>query len=104
MYSAKEDERNFTEMYKKFTKQPLKKELKQSKTERNPSVSGISFVSRMLRAKATSSPTNRVYSFDHDRELKNNFWSHVKNYLEKATKVLPTFGKTTCYGFFKKSL
>ena len=54
----------------------------------------------MLRAKATSSPTNKVYSID--LELKNNFWSYVKHYLEKPTKVLPTFNKTTCYEFFKK--
>ena len=57
----------------------------------------------MLRAKATSSPTNKVYSIDHDLELKNNFWSYVKHYLGKATKVLPTSNKTTCYEFFKKS-
>ena len=57
----------------------------------------------MLRAKATSSPTNKVYSIDHDLELKNNFWSYVKYYLEKPTKVLPTFNKTACYEFFKKS-
>ena len=36
---AKEDERNFTEMCQKFTKHQLKKELKQLKNERNPSVS-----------------------------------------------------------------
>ena len=101
-YSAKEDERNFTEMYKNFTKDQLKKELKQSKYERSPSVLRIRFVSRMLPAKATSSPMSKVYSVDHDLELKNNFWSYVKHYLEKPTKVLPTFNKTTCYEFFKK--
>ena len=56
----------------------------------------------MLPAKATSSPTNKVYSIDHDLELKNNFWSYVKH-CEKATKFLPTSNKTTCYEFFKKS-
>ena len=101
--SAKEDERNFTEMYKNFTKHQLKKELKRLKNERNPPVSRLRFVSRMLRAKATSSPTNKVYSIDHDVELKKNFWSYVKHYLETATKVLLTFDKATCYKFFKKS-
>ena len=47
----------------------------------------------MLRAKATSSPTSKVYSIDHDLEL----------YLEKPTNALPIFDKTTCYEFFKKS-
>ena len=36
---VKEDEQNFTEKYKNFTKHQLKKELKQLKNERNPSVS-----------------------------------------------------------------
>ena len=36
---AKEDELNFTEMCQDFTKHRLKKELKQLKNERNPSVS-----------------------------------------------------------------
>ena len=96
MDSVKQDEQNFTEKYK------LKKELKQLKTERNPSVSRIRFISRMLCAKATSSPTNKVYSIDHNLELKNNFWSYVKHYLKKATKILHAFHKTTCYEFFKK--
>ena len=37
--STKEDENNFTEMYKNFTKHQLKKELQQLKNKRNPSVS-----------------------------------------------------------------
>ena len=57
----------------------------------------------MLRVKATLSPTKKVYSIDHGLELKNNFWSYVKHYLEKPAKVLPTFNKTTFYKFFKKS-
>ena len=100
----KEDEQNFTEMYKTFTKRQLKKELKQLKNERNPSVSRIRFLSRMLRAKAASSPTNKFYSTNHNLELKNKFWSYVKHYLEKATKVLPTFDKTTCYEIFRSLL
>ena len=99
---VKEDEQNFTEKYKNFTKHQLKKELKQLKNERNPSVSQNRFISRMLCAKTTSSPTNKVYSIDHNLELENNFWSYVKHYLEKATKILHAFDKTTCYEFFKK--
>ena len=38
---AKEGERNFTEMYKSFTKHQLKKKLKQLKNERNPSLSRV---------------------------------------------------------------
>ena len=69
MDSAKEDERNFTEMYKNFTKYQLKKELKQLKNERNVFVSRIRFVLRMLFAKAISSLTNKVYSIDYNLEL-----------------------------------
>ena len=50
------------------------------------------------------SPTNKVYSIDHDLELKNNFWSNVKHHLEKATKVLPTFDKAIFITNFSKSL
>ena len=71
--SAKEVKLSFTEMCKTFTKHQLKKELRQLKNERNPSVSEIRFVSRMLRAKASSSTTNKVDSIDHDRELKYHF-------------------------------
>ena len=46
----------------------------------------------MLRTTATS---NKVYSIDDDLELRDNFWSYVKYYLEKTTKVPPTFDKTT---------
>ena len=77
MDSVKEDERNFTEIYTNFTKY-LKKELKQFKNERNSPVSRIRFVSRMLRTKAASLHTNKVYSIDNDLELKNNVWSCVK--------------------------
>ena len=83
--TAKEDERKFVEMYKKFSKCQLKSELKRLKNERNPPISQLRFVSRKLRVKATLSLTNKVYRIDHDFELKNNFWSYVKHYLEKPT-------------------
>ena len=91
MDSAKEDERSFTEMYKNFTKYQLKKELKQLKNERNVFVSRIRFVLRMLLAKAISSLTNRFTVLITTLNWKSNFWSYVKNYLEKAAKVLLTF-------------
>ena len=90
-------------MCKNFSKCQLKSELKRLKNERNPPISQLRFVSRKLRFKATSSPTNKVYSIDQNLELKNNFWSYVKHYLEKLTKKLPTFDKSTCYEFFKKA-
>ena len=73
MDSAKEDEQNFTEMYKNCLKHRLKTELKQLKNERNPSVSQVRSVLRMLLPKATSSSEIKVYSIDHHLELKNNF-------------------------------
>ena len=73
MDSAKGDERNFKGIYKNFTKHQLKKKLKHLKNKRNPAVLRIRFVSRMLRTKATSSLANKVYSIDHDLELKNSF-------------------------------
>ena len=100
MEPALEDLRNFTEIYKNFTKHQLKKESKQLKMKEiilftNP------FRIGMLRAKATSSQTNKVYNIDDDLELKNNFLSYIKRDLEKAIKNLPTFSKTTCCKVFK---
>ena len=95
--SVKEDECNFTEMYNNFTKRQLKKELNQLKDKKNSPVSWLHCAMRMLCAKATSSPIDKIYNIDHNLELKNNFWSYVKHYLEKVTKVLPTSDKDTCY-------
>ena len=103
MESAKDDVRNFTEIYKNFTKHQLKKELKQLKNERNPFVSRISFAPRMLCAKAISSPTNKVYSIDHDFELKYNIWSYVKQTQRKLRKFYPHLMKLLATNF-KKSI
>ena len=73
------------------------------KNEQNPPVSQLRFVSRLLRSKATLSPSNKIYCVDHDLEIKNNFWSYVKHYMQKAVKTVPTFDKSSCYDFFKKS-
>ena len=100
--SAKEDEFNFTEMYNNFTKRRLKKELNQLKDKKNSPVSRLHCALRILCATATSSPIDKIYNIDHNLELKNNFWSYVKHYLEKATKILHAFHKTSYYEFFKK--
>ena len=46
---------------------------------------------------------NNVSRIDHDLELKNNFWSYVKHYLENPMKNLSTFDKSTFCDFLKKA-
>ena len=104
MDSAKDDERSFAQIYKNFTKHQLKKELKELKNERNPSASRISFVPRMLRAKATSSPTNKVHSIDQDLDLKNNFWSYVMQTQRKLRKFYPHLIRLLATNFTKSIL
>ena len=62
----------------------------------------MKYVSKVLPHKTSVKPTEKVYNIDHDMELKNNFWSYVKHYIEKPKHVIPTFDKSKCYKFFKR--
>ena len=99
----KEMEKEFINIYKDFSKHKLKKELKRLKSTENVPVLQIRYVSKLLRHKSNLKTTDQVYSIDHDMELKNNFWSYVKHYVEKPKRILSSFDNSKCYTFFKKS-
>ena len=66
------------------------------------------YVSKLLRSKITEANTQdqfaqKVYSTDHDNEVKKNFWGYVKFYIEKPKRMIPNFDKKTCFDYFVKS-
>ena len=65
------------------------------------------YVSKLLRSKITEAKTQdqfaqKVYSIDHDNEIKKNFWGYVKFYIEKPKRMIPNFDKKTCFDYFVK--
>ena len=41
-------------------------------------------------------------STDHDLEVKKNFWSYTKKFLDEPTNILPSFDVGACTAYFKK--
>ena len=84
----KEKERKFNEKYKNFTKSHLKKQLKSLKNQSPNNVDEVKYLPKLLRSKITEAKTQdqfaqKVYSIDHDNEIRKNFWGYVKFYKEK---------------------
>ena len=104
----KEKERKFNEKYKNSTKGQLKKQLKSLKNQSPNNVDEVRYVSKLLRSKITEAKSQgqfvqKVYSIDHDNEIKKNFWGYVKFYMEKPKRIIPNFDKKTCFDYFVKS-
>ena len=104
----KEKERKFNEKYKNSTKSQLKKQLKSLKNQSPNNIDEVRYVSKILRSKITETKTldqfaQKVYSTDHDNEIKKNFWGYVKFYIEKPKHIIPNFDKKTCFNYFVKS-
>ena len=104
----KEKERKFNEKYKNSTKSQLKKQLKSLKNQSPNNIDEVRYVSKILRSKITEAKTQdqfaqKVYSTDHDNEIKKNFWGYVKFYIEKPKRIIPNFDKKTCFDYFVKS-
>ena len=84
--NSKEKERKFNEKYKNSTKSQLKKQLKSLKNQSTNNVDEVRYVSKLLRSKITEAKTQdqfaqKVYSIDHDNEIKKNFWGYVKFFI-----------------------
>ena len=104
----KEKERKFNEKYKNSTKSQLKKQLKSLKNQSPNNIDEVRYVSKILRSKITEAKTQdqfaqKVYSTDHDNEIKKNFWGYVKFYIEKPKRIIPNVDKKTCFDYFVKS-
>ena len=92
------------EKYRNFSKIKLKsilKSLKRSNETENHRE--IRFVSKLLRSKITGdhSAGHESLSIDHDHEIEKNFWQYVKRQIKRASEMLPTFSKETCFTYFK---
>ena len=61
----------------------LKKELRNLKKDRNSDVYVIKYVSKFLRNATNKKNSTIIYITDHDEEIKENFWSYTKSFLEK---------------------
>ena len=92
----------------KSTKSQLKKQLKSLKYQSPNNVDEVRYISKLLRSKITKAKTQdqfdqKVYSIDHDNEIKKNFWGYVKFYIEKPKHIIPNFDQKTCFDYFVKS-
>ena len=89
--------------YSKFTKTNLKKELRNLKDQKADPKS-IKVVSKLLRKKISKDTAMQdICSTDHDMEIKKNFWSYCKKFIEPKIRVFPTFAKELCEAFFIKA-
>ena len=85
--------------YQDLTTKKLKKELTQLK-HRGAALSDIKYVSRLLHSKVNNIPgaaNNYTVTDNYDR---SNFWSFVKNVLEKSSSILPSFSREHYKRFF----
>ena len=80
----------------------MKKELRNLRKDRNSEVYLIKYVSKLLRNVTNKKNNNIIYTSDHDKEIKENFWGYTKSFLEKDDSKKPIFTKQTCTNFFKR--
>ena len=57
----------------------------------------------LLRSMLPAKGGKRDYhSTDHDFEIKKNFWSYTKKFLDETANILPSFDVIACTAYFKK--
>ena len=91
-----------------LSKAQLKKRLKELKAA-NSDAAKIRYASKLLRSRVSvTSPdaqhVNSMASNDHDNLCNKNLWSYAKKFIEKPKSVLPTFDKSTCAEYFRRTL
>ena len=75
----KNDDKGFHDKYKHFSKHQLIKELHNLKKGRNSDV----HIKTPVRNATFRKNNNIIYTTDHDKEIKENFWAYTKSFLEK---------------------
>ena len=78
-----------------FSKNQLKKTLKDLKKETPINERHVKYVSELLPSKICDSTGNHVYSIDRDLEIKKTSWGCVKRFFERVTEHLPSFERVT---------
>ena len=78
----KNDDKGLHDKYKDFSKHQLKKEVRNLKNARNSEVYVIKYVLKLLRNVTNKKNNNIIYTSNHDKEIKENFWGYTKLFLE----------------------
>ena len=79
----KNDYKGIHGKYKDFIKYELKKELHNLKNYGNSEMYLIKDVSKLLHNVINKKNNNIIYTSDHDKEIKENFWVFAKLVLEE---------------------
>ena len=82
----------------------MKKELKLLKSQQDPDIIRIKFLSKLLREKISKTQMNKASHKNNDFEVTRNFWGFCKRLFVKSASVLPNFSKTECENYFSKIL
>ena len=92
------------EKYANYTKYELKRELKTLQRQCPVDLESIiiQYVSKLLRNKATRKFPYYQHSVDHDKEIKKNFWSYIKEHLDAEENPCPTFNSKVCTDYLKR--
>ena len=77
--------------YANYTKQELKRALKDLKRNSPEDINSIRYVSKQLRNKVSSKVSPKQHFINHDAEIKNNLWRYTKLNLEAEDTPSPTF-------------
>ena len=87
------------EKYRNYGKNQLKSSLKNLKKSNVTSdYDEIRYVSKLLRNEinqVSGSEETIPVSFDHDKQIEQNYCNYAKKQLEKVTELLPSFSKAT---------
>ena len=98
------NEDGFSVKYASYPKNRLKKVLKTLKNDEKSDISGVTYVSRLLRSKLSKGEKSYQPNLDHSYKIRKNFWSYCKEILESEPAVQPSFDQSTCFSYFKDSL
>ena len=86
--------------YQNHSIKELKKALKLLKLT-DSDLSGIKYVSRLVRNEFKTNPNSTDKSFNHDKYFEHNFWEYVKKVINYKESILPTFSMNYCFSYFK---
>ena len=95
------------DIYKDFSKNDLKKELKKLKNRQPQDPEKIKYVAKLLRGKLQNKEidvSSKRPLQEDDTALQRNFWGFCKRLFVKSNETKPTFSKSTCENYFLKVL
>ena len=95
------------DIYKDFSKNNLKKELKKLKNQEPKDLEKIKYVAKLLRGKLEKQDgdvKSKRQLVRDDTALLENFWGFCKRLFVKSDATKPTFSKSICETYFMKIL